>query len=105
MRLAVISLKLAFLSVIRRPKQNIAVILGITLGVSLFLGVQIGSDSLGAGLSELTSHSLGQTDASISSAVTPFIVTPDVINELLNNIPPQTTLLQQLLASGPQLQY
>lgn len=78
-----ISIKAAFRSVVRRPQQNIAVILGITLGVSLFVGVQVGSDSLGAGLNELTIHSIGQRDASINPTLTPFILTSDILNQSL----------------------
>jgi ABC-type antimicrobial peptide transport system permease subunit len=87
-----ISLKIAFRSVVRRPQQNIAVILGIALGVSLFVGVQVGSDSLGAGLDELTIHAIGERDAQIGPSFTPFILTQDIIEQefspiLLNRTP------------------
>ncbi len=55
-----ISIKLALRSVFRRPKQNIAVLMGITLGVSLFAGVQIGGDSLSNGFVQFAEHSLGE---------------------------------------------
>lgn len=79
-----ISFRTAFRSVIRRPQQNIAVIFGIALGVSLFVGVQVGSDSLQGGLNELTIRAIGERDAAISPSLTPFIFTEDVLNEELN---------------------
>jgi len=79
-----ISLKLAFRSVFRRPQQNLAVILGIALGVSLFVGVQVGGDSLNAGLLQLNIHAIGERDATISPTATPFFLTTSIISEELN---------------------
>lgn len=85
-----ISLKLAFRSVFRRPKQNIAVIMGITLGVSLFAGVQIGGDSLGAGFGLFAEHSLGEIDAGVSNLAAPLFVTNGTIFEEFNGTEPDS---------------
>ncbi len=92
-----ISPKIAFRSVVRRPQQNIAVILGIALGVSLFVGVQVGSDSLGAGLDELTIHAIGERDAQIGPSFTPFFLTEDIIGQELNPFPSSITSLSESL--------
>lgn len=94
-----ISLKIAFRSVVRRPQQNIAVILGIALGVSLFVGVQVGSDSLGAGLDELTIHAIGERDAQISPSFTPFFLSQDIITQELSPFPLNSTPLIESLQS------
>ncbi len=67
-------LSLARKYVFRRPSQNLAVLLGITLGVSLFVGIQVGSASLGEGFGNLQRYAMGERDASISPLLTPFFV-------------------------------
>lgn len=67
-----ISLSLAVKSVIRRPKQNIAVIMGVALGVSLFVGVQVGTDSLSVGFVRFVEHGLGELDAHVTPSSTSF---------------------------------
>lgn len=73
-------LSLARKYVFRRPSQNLAVFLGIALGVSLFVGIQVGSTSLGEGFGALTRYSLGETDASISPAATQFFIDDPTLN-------------------------
>ena len=91
-----ISLKMAFRSVFRRPKQNIAVLMGITLGVALIAGVQIGGDSLGEGFVEFGIHGLGEIDAEISSPFIPFFVSEEILNESFGMGPPAPIILDQL---------
>ncbi|RMG30190.1 MAG: FtsX-like permease family protein [Methanobacteriota archaeon] len=73
-------LSLARKYVFRRPSQNLAVFLGITLGVSLFVGIQVGSASLGEGFGALQRFSLGERDAIFSPAFTPFFVDNETIS-------------------------
>ncbi|MHA2501437.1 MAG: ABC transporter permease [Candidatus Kariarchaeaceae archaeon] len=93
-----IALKTAFRNVFRRPSQNIAVILGVALGVSLFVGVQVGSDSLGAGLLELSIHSIGERDASISPVFTDFFINEQILQEEdpFSPVPTGGTFLENL---------
>lgn len=77
-----ITIKMALRSVFRRPKQNIAVLIGITLGVSLFSGVQIGSDSLTRAFNEADLHQLGEIEAEISSPYSEFFLSNEIINEI-----------------------
>ncbi|MHA2033320.1 MAG: ABC transporter permease, partial [Candidatus Kariarchaeaceae archaeon] len=95
-----ISLKLAFRSVFRRPKQNVAVIMGIALGVSLFSGVQIGTDSLGAGFQLFSEHALGEIDASVYNSASPLFVTNSTLFEEFNGTQPED-FLGKLQAAGP----
>ncbi|MHA2278994.1 MAG: ABC transporter permease, partial [Candidatus Kariarchaeaceae archaeon] len=94
--MAMISIKMAFRSVFRRPRQNLSVLMGITLGVALIAGVQIGGDSLGEGFIAFGIHGLGDTDAIISSPYSPFFVSEEIINESLGFGPPAPSILEQL---------
>ncbi len=67
--------------VFRRPSQNLAVFLGITLGVSLFVGIQVGSASLGEGFGSLQRYSLGERDAIFSPTFTPFFVDNETLTQ------------------------
>lgn len=100
-----ISLKLAIRSVFRRPKQNLAVIMGITLGVSLFAGVQIGGDSLAEGFVIFAEHSLGEVDATVSNIYTPFFVTQNTILEETGPSAPHQDILSLMQADGDHLEY
>lgn len=98
-------LSLARKYVFRRPSQNLAVFLGITLGVSLFVGIQVGSASLGEGFGALQRFSLAERDAIFSPAITPFFVDNETITEAFsevlgqqpdpNRIPDYATLLEE----------
>ncbi|MHA2168790.1 MAG: ABC transporter permease [Candidatus Kariarchaeaceae archaeon] len=94
-----ISIKMAFRSVFRRPRQNLSVLMGITLGVALIAGVQIGGDSLGEGFVQFGIHGLGETDAIISSPYSPFFVSEEIINESLGYGPPASSVLELLQQS------
>ncbi|MFX1514447.1 MAG: ABC transporter permease, partial [Promethearchaeota archaeon] len=63
---APISAKFAYKSVIRRRQKNLFAILGITLGVALLAGVQIGVDSLTVGWQNSYIHTLGERQVSIT---------------------------------------
>ncbi len=56
------SAKFAFKSVLRRKQKNLFTILGITLGVALLAGVQIGVDSLTVGWQNSYIHTLGERE-------------------------------------------
>lgn len=81
-----ISIKLAGRSVFRRPAQNLAVIIGITLGVSLFVGIQVGSESLSTSFGALGERNLGEMDARFRPILTDFFLTEDVLNESITDI-------------------
>jgi ABC-type antimicrobial peptide transport system permease subunit len=101
-----ISLKLAVRSVFRRPSQNMAVVMGIALGVSLFLGVQIGGDSLASGLIMFSEESLGEIDAQVRANPTQFFTTESILEkELSGNFTTDVSLLSQLSAGGQYLEY
>lgn len=66
--------------------------MGIALGVSLFAGVQIGGDSLGAGFSAFGEHSLGEIDAVVSNQGAPLFVTNSTLFEEFNGTGPENFL-------------
>ncbi len=69
--------------VFRRPSQNLAVLLGIFLGVSLFIGIQVGSDTLAQGFGAVAKHNLGSKDAAITNRVTNFFVDNNTYTNIL----------------------
>ena len=100
-----ISWKIAFRSVFRKPSQNFSVLMGIALGVSLFAGVQIGSDSLAKGFVTFGVHSLGDVDASVTNQVAPFFVTNQTLTEELYNGSAAPDIYQVLNSAGNYQQY
>ncbi len=77
------SVELAYKSILRRKQKNFFAIIGITLGVSLFAGVQISIDSLEVGWSNSYTHALGETQLIIQSIKKPFI-NESVVDKIQN---------------------
>jgi ABC-type antimicrobial peptide transport system permease subunit len=82
----VIVVRLAFRSVFRRPIQNLAVIIGIALGVSLFVGIQVSSESLSTTFGTLAQRNLGETEAEIRPILTEFFFDEDILLEATKDI-------------------
>ncbi|MFW9916999.1 MAG: ABC transporter permease, partial [Candidatus Thorarchaeota archaeon] len=75
------SFKYALRSIFRRKTRNLYAICGIALGVSLLLGVQISTQSMGYGLENLMLRSLGEYEAELVPIKSPF-VNDTVVQEL-----------------------
>ncbi|OLS28372.1 MAG: Macrolide export ATP-binding/permease protein MacB [Candidatus Heimdallarchaeota archaeon LC_2] len=79
--------------------------MGITLGVSLFAGVQIGGDSLSAGFVAFAEHGLGEIDADVSNIFTPLFVTSNTLLEEQGGGNPSQDILSLMKTDGDHLDY